>query len=559
MRQTLHKLLLLCTAVALAGGCTEKYPNPDHYVGAIAGNFTRTSYSPEGIQLKGKWNAGDRIAVKSQSGGASVTLTAASSGIEVDFGAEGNATLPKPTCTAYYPPEAENGVPTLQHYSPAGPAEVPMSASSETRYLEFSPICALLEIKLVSQAGDIKVSGISIDDRYTLDCADGVAVGASPISFWFALPAGKLTGTQLNLTTTDGKTGCLTLSGANSIDLIKGEITTCNVILTSLTGEAVVPETAHLPNGLNFSRYIKCAARPEADWTQIIGATNDSLITSIKFLTESDITSAIRIDDGGDAPVYLSFDKATGAMTVSTPARKYLMHELGGYMFRDLFVLESIDFGNMVAPDLTSIAYMFQNCEKLRSLDLRFMNTSQTVRMEYTFSHCYELESLDVSSFKTTKVTTMTHMFDYCRNLKKLDISSFETPLVTSMTYLLAYCSSLEELDMRNLSLENVTGASFNYGLHALASLRKLWVGPKFLSKDGARPSSMFVNTTTVQADRPGSKGGLTIYTVQTVADWLAICNLRWVHSGHKGQSPIDVKFYDIETGNPISVTWGAN
>ncbi|MBO4570799.1 MAG: BspA family leucine-rich repeat surface protein [Bacteroidales bacterium] len=516
----------------LTGGCAEKYPDPDHYVGIIKTGFTRTSYSPEGIQLKGKWDTGDRILVKGASSNATVTLTAASSGTEVDFFAEGGVALPQPPCRAYYPADADGVIPVIQHYSPNGPAEVPMIAGSITRYLEFSPACALLELKVTSRTGDIQIKEISIDSGYVLDCGEGVAVGSSPVSFWFAVPEGKLTGATIDLTTADGKTGRFTLAEGESMEMINGEVTTCNMVITSLEDHSV-PNIACLPNGLNFNRFIKSAARPDADWRNLVAALADSLITSVTFVTEDPRTSDIRIDDGGVAPIYVFYDSSSGAITVTTPAKQYRLHEYCAYMFRNLYSLEKIDFGNMAAPLIINMTYMFYNCEKLESLDLSFMDTGGTFRMEYAFANCKALKSLNVSSFNTSQVTSISYMFSRCESLTVLDLSNF--------------------------NLRKVPASAANYSFHALLSLRELRVGEDFICSDGGRPSSIFVNTNTPFENRPGHNGDLKIYTVQSVADWLAITNLRWVHSGHSGQKPIDVSFYDIKTGDELTVTWAAN
>ena len=555
MKRILNKLLLFAAALFLTAGCTDKIPSPDHFVGVIKAGFTRTAYTPDGYTLKGSWNAGDRIAVRNESGGTAVCLKAASGAAETDFNAESSSAQPEAPYLAFYPAAlAEGSLPEIQYYSASGPLEVPMAAKSPTRYLEFRPICGLLEIKLASEIGDISLDELrltssqplcgqfSLEDYFTakasggneliLDCGDGVTVGNSPVSLWISVPAGKYKSLGIGLRTGDGRTGEFTLAEDAIVDIVRAEITTCNVKVTSLTSHDV-PEAAWLPNGLNFSRFIKCATRPEADWTRITGADEDHLITSIKFVTGSGLTSNLRIDDGGDAPIYVLFDKGTGATTVATAAKQYRMHEYCAYMFRNLYSLKSVDFGNMTAPWIVNMTYMFYNCEKLKTLDLSFMNTEATYRTGYAFANCKSLESINLSSFNTEKVNNMTYMF--------------------------AYCSSLEKLDIRNFSLKSMTAASFNYGLHALASLRELWVGKDFYPMDGQRPSSFFVNSNTVQANRPGSKGGLTIHTVQSVADWLATTNLRWVHSGNKGQQPTDVKFLDIDTGNELKVTWAAN
>ena len=476
----------------------------------------------------------------------------------MDFYAEGGVSLPKPPCRAYYPADADGKIPAIQHYSPDGPAEVPMIAGSITRYLRFTPACALLEIKLASQAGDIEVKELRLGNGYALDCGEGVAVGSSPVSFWFAVPEGKLTGTTIDLTTADGKTGRLTLAEGESIEMINGEVTTCNVVVTSLEDHSV-PNIACLPNGLNFNRFIKCAARPQDDWTIIISELADSLITSVKFVTEDPRTSNIRIDDGGVAPIYVLYDSASGEVTVTTPAKQYRMHEYCAYMFRGLYSLEKIDFGNMAAPLIVNMTYMFYNCEKLESLDLSFMDTGETLRMEYVFANCKALKSLNVSSFNTGKVGNMGHMFFHCESLTELDLSNFDSPSVTSLPYFFAYCNSLEKLNLSNFSLGKVPASAANYSFHALLSLRELRVGEKFVCSDSGRPSSIFVNTNTPFDNRPGHDGGLRIYTVKSTADWLSITNLRWVHSGYNGQKAIDVRFFDINTGDEIAVTWAAN
>ena len=90
-------------------GCAEKYPYPDHFVGVITNGFTRASYTQEGIVLKGKWNAGDRIAVKGESG-ATAYLTAQSGAAQSDFAPEGSADLPQGPYESFYPAEIASGV-----------------------------------------------------------------------------------------------------------------------------------------------------------------------------------------------------------------------------------------------------------------------------------------------------------------------------------------------------------------------------------------------------------------------------------------------------------------
>ena len=210
MDRFISKIPLFLAAVALAAGCAEKYPAPDHVVGVIAKDFTRTAYTAADDTLKGEWKAGDAISVNGQ------LFLADAAGRSSDFYPVEEFAGPQAPCTAWYPAEiARMELPQTQSWQAGGPFDVPMMATSPTLYLEFKPICGLLEICLSTALEGIEVQTLEIsadkplsgafrvdEDRIVLtgeaengivmDCGAGVPLGAEPVSFWAVLPQDKM-------------------------------------------------------------------------------------------------------------------------------------------------------------------------------------------------------------------------------------------------------------------------------------------------------------------------------------------------------------------------------
>jgi len=133
-------------------------------------------------------------------------------------------------------------------------------------------------------------------------------------------------------------------------------------------------------------------------------------------------------------------------------------------MFRNCYLLESVDTNMFDTSNVTNMGGMFINCQKLKNIDLSSFDTSNVTNMLGMFSDCRSLESIDVSNFNTSNVTAVANnyggMFMNCYELKTLDLSSFDTSKITSFARMFAGCSKLTSLNISNFDTSNVTDMS---------------------------------------------------------------------------------------------------
>lgn len=581
MKRLFTPLSVILTAMALAFGCTEKYPSPDHYVGAIAGDFTRTAYTAEGNSLKGSWTEGDEISVNG------ILCAAAATGHSSDFYiVSGPMALDKKAgpFTAWYPAEiSRKELPNVQAYQANGPFAVPMMATSPTMYLEFKPICGLLEIQLSTHLEGIEVRSLELvadkplsgeftideagkavldcpaENGIRLECEPAVALGTEPVSFWVSLPEGEYSQLEIFMTAADGRTQEFTLAEGQKAPVLCGRITTCPIMMESILAED--GDTAYLPAGQDFNIALKRIANqnPNLADNAIETTTTDSSIIRIDFVKGDSHASGIRIG-GSDIPVYASFNAETGVMTVSTAAsRLHLDTDCYG-MFRYMAALETMSFEGLESDGLADISYIFNHCHNLQTVDLTALNTSEVRTMDNAFSYAQKLQAPDLSRFDTHNVRCMRSLFNHCTSFKELDLRAFKTERCTIMTYMFYYCTSLEKLDISTFDLQNVPGANLNYHFFATPALKEVRTSDNFIPNDSAAPSNFCTGSGTSKSLRMGSvNGGVTFHTTQAVADWLAITNLRWIKSGYNGKGAIPVHFLDSSTGAELSVTWAAN
>ena len=180
--------------------------------------------------------------------------------------------------------------------------------------------------------------------------------------------------------------------------------------------------------------------------------------------------------------------------------------------------------------------------------------------MDNAFSYSQQLQAPDLSRFDTHNVRCMRSLFNHCASFKELDLRSFKTEQCTIMTYMFYYCTSLEKVDLTSFDLQNVPAANLNYHFFATPALKEIRTSDKYIPNDSSTPSNYTTGSTTSMDLRMGSvNGGVTFHTTQAVADWLAITNLRWIHSGYNGKTAIPVHFLDSATGDELSVTWADN
>lgn len=577
MKQFLTKASLFLATVALAAGCAEKYPTPDHIVGVIAKDFTRTAYTAAGDTLKGEWKAGDAISVNGQ------LLLADAAGRSSDFYSVEEFAGPQAPCTAWYPAEiARMELPQTQSWQADGPFDVPMMATSPTLYLEFKPICGLLEICLSTALEGIEVQTLEIsadkplsgafrvdegvvvltgeaENGIVIDCGAGVPLGAEPVSFWAVLPQGVYGSLDIRMTATDGRTQTFSLREGEKAPIAISRITRCSIQMENAISED--EETAYLPAGQDFNTAIKRIAKqdPAIAPNTIETTTSDSTIRHIVFLTNRPEAAGTLLNASG-APVYASFDAATGTMTVATPA-SHLHTATDCYgMFRYLAALESFTFDGLETEGVADISYMFNNCHDLKTVDLKGLKTSEVRTMDNAFSYCQKLAVPDLSLLDTRNVRCMRSLFNHCSSFKKLDLRTFRTEQCTLMTYMFYYCSNLESVDLTSFDLQNVKGEGLNYMFFSAPALKEVRTSEKFVPNDAAQPTSFFTNSTTSQSLRTGNlNNGITFYTTQGVADWLATTNLRWIRSGYSGKKGLGIRFIDINKNQGLTVTWAAD
>ena len=137
-------------------------------------------------------------------------------------------------------------------------------------------------------------------------------------------------------------------------------------------------------------------------------------------------------------------------------------------MFRNCYLLESVDINMFDTLNVTTMGGMFINCQKLKNVDVSSFNTSKVTNMIGMFSDCRSLESIDVSNFNTSNVTEVANnyggMFMNCYELKTLDLSSFDTSKITSFARMFTGCGKLTTLNISNFNTENVTDMSNMFG-----------------------------------------------------------------------------------------------
>ncbi|MBR6269603.1 MAG: BspA family leucine-rich repeat surface protein [Bacteroidales bacterium] len=579
---------LIAATLLFLTGCHEKYPNPAYVVGVIEGDFTRTSFKPESDKLKGTWDGGDVISLASTHNEIAEDsdhpefglYMASDTGREVSFIMMDESMKINPPYIAFYPSDLMSyELPAIQKYNANGPHQVPMMAKSPTLYLEFKPVCGLMEIKLSTDMEGVNVAslkinadhpisgGFYVDDDYNaivaggegvkLDCGNGVALGSEPKTFWVSVPPGVYSDVRILLTATDGRTQLFTLQKGATVEILRGRVTSCPIELgTFIPTES---DTAYLPTGQEFNIAMKALAHPDVPANMFDSAVTDSTILRIDFVT-GDKNASGKPLGASEVPVYASFDASTGVMTVSTAAEHLRVSSDCCCMFRYLAALESVDLSPLESEGLADMAYMFNHCHNLKSINLEGWDASQVRTLDNCFSYCHMLEGLDLSGFDTRSVRNMRSLFNHCGSIRELDLRSFKTEQCTIMTYMFYYCSSPEELDISTFDLSNVPGANLNYHFFVTPALKTIRTGAAYIPSDKAAPSSYCTNSTTSMSYRMGSiNNGVTFITTQAVADWLAITNLRWIKSGYSGRNPIPVHFIDNVTGNELSVTWAAN
>ncbi|MBO4571376.1 MAG: BspA family leucine-rich repeat surface protein [Bacteroidales bacterium] len=456
------------------------------------------------------------------------------------------------------------------------------------------------------------VAALSGTAGVSLDCGeDGVVVGLEETPFCVSVPADTYTGLKITLVDVNGKVAEVKLQENAVFTVRRAEARRIEIEANTFSDPAGSGE-ATLMYGPDFNELIKNLANPGC-----MAIDNDSTITHIVFRTGVSEEGQVLVSDyRSDNPVWASFDSKTGTVTITSPAAVLYANAQASHMFRGFclvreienmkvintsraqnlsyffhrcFNLKSVDLSNFDTSNCDSFGFMFSYCQSLESLDVSHFNTAKAITMANMFQHCEKVETIDVSGFKTDNVRSLDNTFSDCWALKTLDLSGWNTDQVTDTRSLFNRCKSIKELDIRKMSFPNTTrmtymfyqmesletlhfegmdfsrwkagtGTALVYMFQRIPNLKDLYLGDNGVSPDGITPSPFFTSNSDANGVRTASKSGkLTIHCHRDAVNWLAKGNLRWIHSGYKNQTPIDVIFLDYKTGEAYTPTWAAD
>jgi hypothetical protein len=177
-----------------------------------------------------------------------------------------------------------------------------------------------------------------------------------------------------------------------------------------------VGATATFMKGADMNVAIKCAVNPDvANYSD-----DDSTVTKMVFVTNSDLFSAVNIaDETSESPIYVLYDEATTTVTVATPAPKFVMNPSSSYFFhrfRTLTDIEGLD--DFDASNVETMAYFWGYSPK-QSIKMPAWDYSSLINTRYIFTCAYS-ESIDVSNMDFSQDTSMYYMFYYTDLLTEL-------------------------------------------------------------------------------------------------------------------------------------------
>lgn len=123
-------------------------------------------------------------------------------------------------------------------------------------------------------------------------------------------------------------------------------------------------------------------------------------------------------------------------------------------MFRNCYLLESVDTNMFDTSNVTNMGGMFINCQKLKNIDVSSFDTTNVVDMSGMFNTCVALENIliDSNKFITSNTNNMSLMFFNCMALVNIDLSKFDTSNVNDMNNMFNTCTSLELIDLRSFT-----------------------------------------------------------------------------------------------------------
>lgn len=445
---------------------------------AVLEGQTRTAMAVSADAIKVNWVAGDKIAV-TDGANTAIYRTDVSGVTKANFYYE-SGTDPFELPTAYYPADIKTALPSIYKFNAAVPSEmpVPMVGSILDDEIVFKNLVGLLKINATTTIADVKVKSLTVSSEkpmagpytvkdnaaeiaaesqstsITIDCGEGVALGATPVTFYVPVPAAEYGALVIKLTTVDGKTQ--TLKAKSSIKIERSKFYEADFAFNKLEAVALGGK-AILPEGPDFNTFIKQLIDPLADSTSV----ETSVVKKIVFDNNSANSVGQEIQPlDSEKPIYLSLDEGSGTVTVSTPAAEFLLVGNGNHMFRDFSALEEIvNLKSVNTEECTSMLHMFSmygsDTSALTSVDLSGFNTQNVVTFRSMFNKSW-IKELDLTNFNTKSVETMAYMFSGSK-LEKVDVSGWTNDSCEDFQYMFNSTSKMKEIKIDNFNTENAT------------------------------------------------------------------------------------------------------
>ena len=352
---------------------TPKADQPGMTIRATIADETRTYLVEEGDVFSMYWKAGDMIRCSDNDHTAYYQTT--DNGVKganftwVDKGDPEMVLCPDSVkFWAYYPPERGRKLAAIQQYAENTIAAPPIRGFYGREATDpfdpvfvFKNICGAIKLNLTTTQSDVKVvsiilradnglsgsytnapevDGLEASQTYyrqvvsnttspvTLNCPE-VAIGADPVPFFISVPPYVYHAFSVTVITSDGRTQTRSMKAEETLTIERSMVHELTLAFDNLQKPAV-GATATFMKGADMNVAVKCAVNPDvANYSD-----DDSTVTKMVFVTNSDLFSAVNIaDETSESPIYVLYDEATTTVTVATPAPKFIMNKNSDYFF----------------------------------------------------------------------------------------------------------------------------------------------------------------------------------------------------------------------------------
>ena len=427
----------------------------------------------------------------------------------------------KMTFWAYYPVNINNKkLPATQNYVEGALDRVPMRGTAKVDTtaanwnespLEFSfkNLCGAICLNLTTTQADVKVISIvlhasaGLSGAFDVDTAVATAgramptsssapvslkcpevpIGTTPTPFFISVPDNEYSSFSITVIASDGRTQTRNLKSGETLTIHRSELIPIDLAFDDFQAPAV-GETATFMRGTDFNASVKGLVNPDvANYND-----DDTTFTKMVFVTESNLISPVNVADASsESPIYVSYDEATATVTVSTPAKQFILPANSAFFFHrmkalveiegwddfDMSQVESLSyfFGHSALPEikvpawdfssLINTRYMFYNA-KSETIDVSSMDFSQDTSMYYMFSDCSNMtEVIFPDEVDCTELQTMSGLFRRCSSIEFIDMSSFvNTENLLKFSYVFANCPKLTKVNL-DLDLSGCTTATY--------------------------------------------------------------------------------------------------